>query len=144
MTMFYPSWDEANRNRSHGQAVKMGPNGKGQQMYYAADVEPIPQNVTGREPSPAMGTTEERSWILMSYVETFTNVFANTVECMESEAIIRVWRTDCLGVPVDVWFLTIKSGTADIAIKRDGVTTWFGPMEALVYLHRELSDVTWQ
>lgn len=35
-TTFYPTWTEANRNASHGQEVKMGSNGQGQQMYYVS------------------------------------------------------------------------------------------------------------
>ena len=50
MTTFYPNWDEANRNRTHGQTVKMGPNGNGVQMYYVADIEPmVPELVEGSE-----------------------------------------------------------------------------------------------
>lgn len=39
MTTYYPTWGEASRHVSHGHEVKMGPNGKGQQMYYVAAKE---------------------------------------------------------------------------------------------------------
>lgn len=42
-TQFYPTWNEANRHTGHGQEVKMGPNGQGQQMYYVADKVTTPR-----------------------------------------------------------------------------------------------------
>lgn len=94
-------------------------------------------------PDP-MGTVEVRANILESLFQSYSgpgNHITTYLDYLsETEAIVSVYRT-LVGIVGNEWFITIKHGTADVAIKHtDGRTEWFGPMEALVYMHRVLTD----
>ena len=111
-------------------------------MHTLPNGEPDDCHLNATEPA-AFGTPEERANILMTFAETFTNAYAKITHLGESETIVKVYRSNGRMLTMDSWDVTLKATTADVAIKHDNVTEWFGPMEALTMFYRELSDRTW-